>query len=458
MKRHNLHEQNRSTGETNITGEKNYTGVLKTRRGSATVEAAIILPIVIIVFISILSIIRIVETYERVQHALNQVAADLSQYSYLYAVSGLQEKHDKIVIDIEQAKNELLGQQNAISSFYGSIQKVTTDITFTDQEKFIEALIDEIRNVQDAGDSFEGLSEQVENLIADPMGELRVIALALSDKLFSRSKTALFSMVSKSMLKERLSKSIPVTDLEKSLRIKDGIYGLDFSGSSFFDDMQMIDLVVEYTVKPMPDIAVFPEIRLRNRSCVLAWTFGADRIRTENEDKKEESLWNIDTNTDPRIQHLNRGIEIEKRFSAELIKPFGKNGKVTPFYFPTIDAVKYDSEHEIDGLYLMVSLNPFLSSYKNKNTICARIKKYIDKLDNFSGGEKDGFAIDITEINRDCKRVLYVIVPENDDLPEAFHEAIDECVKYSSKLGIELHYKQKYGEYANEKEDAENDG
>lgn len=51
-----------------------------------------------------------------------------------------------------------------------------------------------------------------------------------------------------------------------------------------------------------------------------------------------------------------------------------------------------------------------------------------------------------------------MIVPENSDLPEAFHEAINECVKYSSKLGIELYYKQKYGEYANGEENTENDG
>jgi hypothetical protein len=435
---------------------KDIGGSLKTTRGSATVEAAIILPIVIIVFVSILSIIRIVETYERVQHALNQVAADLSQYSYLYAVSGLQERHDEIIDDIEKAKDEFFEQQNVVSSFYGSIQSLTGDITFTGQENVIDALISKFLFIQEAGGSIDDLSEQIDEIITDPMGELRVIALALSDTLFGKSKTALFSVVSKSMIKTRLSKSlsIPVCELEKSLRIKDGINGLDFSGSSFFNDKQTIDLVVEYTIKPMPDFIILPEIRLRNRSCVLAWTWGENGHHA-HEHINDDSLWNIDPKTDLRIQHMNRGIEIEKRFAAELVKPFGESGKVTPHFFPTVDAVKYDWE-EAGILYSIISLNPYLSSYSTKSAICGRIKSLTDKLHSFTGGEKSGFVIDITQINTGCKRAVYVVVPENSDLPEAFHEAFDECVKYCSKLGIELYYEQRYGEYANGEENTEN--
>jgi len=433
--------------------------MLKTIRGSATVEASIILPVVIIIFVSIMSVVRIVGTYEHVQHALNEVAADLSQYSYLYAVSGLQEKHDEVIDEIEKARDELLVQQNAINVFYGTIQNITGEMTFTGQEYDIELLTGKIRDIQELDDSLEDLSELVDKILADPTGELRIIALALSETLFGKSKTVLFSIVSKSMLKEKLSKSLSMhdKDLEKNLRIKGGINGLDFSGSSFFDDKQTIDLVVEYTIKPMPDISILPEIRLRNRSCVLAWTLGAGRLRMQ-EDTNKESLWNIDLNTDPRIQHMNRGIEIEKRFAAEIIKPFGENGIVTPLFFPTVDAVKYEHGKEISSLYSMISLNPYLSSYKSKSAISARIKNLIDKLHDFKRGEKNGIVIDITQKNTRVKRVVYVVVPENSNLPEAFLEAVDECAEYSSKLGIELYYEQKYGEYEYGEESTENDG
>ncbi|NLM26603.1 MAG: hypothetical protein GX211_00290 [Clostridiaceae bacterium] len=454
MKNLSFHNQKRCNA-----GTINTVKALKASRGSATVEAAVILPVIIIVFISILSIIRIAGTYDRVQYALNQVAADLSQYSYLYTVLGLQEGHDEIIDDIENAKNEFFKQQNVINTFYGTIQSITGDISFTGQENDINALIGLVDNIQNIGNSYDDLSAQIEKVLTDPMGELRIIALALSDKLFSGSKTELFSIVSKSIMKEKLSNSLSITvsDLEKNLGIKGGINGLDFSRSSFLDDKQTIDLVVEYTVKPVTGFAIVPEVRLRNRSCVLAWTSGSDRIRT-HEDTDDESLWNNDINTDPRIQHMNRGIEIEKRFAAELIKPFGENGKVTPHFFPVVDAVKYGHGNEIEKIYSMISLNPFLSSYKTKNVIIGKIKNLIDKLHNFSGGEKNGFVIDITPKNTVLKRVVYVIVPENSSLPEAFHEAFEECSKYCSGFGIELYYEQKYGEYANGKEDTENDG
>ena len=72
MKNLSFHNQKRCNA-----GTINTVKALKASRGSATVEAAVILPVIIIVFISILSIIRIAGTYDRVQYALNQVAADL---------------------------------------------------------------------------------------------------------------------------------------------------------------------------------------------------------------------------------------------------------------------------------------------------------------------------------------------------------------------------------------------
>ena len=47
---------------------------------------------------------------------------------------------------------------------------------------------------------------------------------------------------------------------------------------------------------------------------------------------------------------MNRGIEIEKRFAAELIKPFGENGK-SPAFFPGCDAVKYGHGNEIENIF-----------------------------------------------------------------------------------------------------------
>ena len=130
MKNLSFHNQKRCNA-----GTINTVKALKASRGSATVEAAVILPVIIIVFISILSIIRIAGTYDRVQYALNQVAADLSQYSYLYTVLGLQEGHDEIIDDIENAKMSFQTAKR-YKHLLRTIQSITGDISFTDRKRY----------------------------------------------------------------------------------------------------------------------------------------------------------------------------------------------------------------------------------------------------------------------------------------------------------------------------------
>ncbi len=83
-----------------------YIKVLKTKAqfGSATVEAAITLPLVILALVSVLSIIRITSTYEMIQHSLNQVAVQLSQYTYISTVTGIKPKHDDLQNNLNNAK------------------------------------------------------------------------------------------------------------------------------------------------------------------------------------------------------------------------------------------------------------------------------------------------------------------------------------------------------------------
>ncbi|NLY17570.1 MAG: pilus assembly protein, partial [Clostridiaceae bacterium] len=128
----------------------------KAQRGSATVEAAIVLPIVMLAFMAVLSIIRIAVTYQRMQQALNQVSCQLSQYSYLYAISGLKEQHDKLNKEINEAVDELKKQQDVFTAFYGEMQSITENmgqINVSDIND-MESIINLAGNLKDTADSY----------------------------------------------------------------------------------------------------------------------------------------------------------------------------------------------------------------------------------------------------------------------------------------------------------------
>lgn len=417
-------------------------------KGIATVEAALILPLVMLAVLAVLSIIRITASYERMQHALNQVAEDMSQYSYLYAVSGLKEQHDKLADKIEQAQSELLEQQNAVTTFYQSIQSVADNAAALGQGNgnLMNAFDDMLADLNNVNSSYDALVGKVDQILADPMGEVRLIGLALSDTLFSEAKTTLLGAIAKSMLRGRLASEldIPARDVEQRIRLADGIDDLDFSCSTFFEDKQTIDLIVEYSVKPMPDFFFLPEIRLRNRACVLAWTWGTDR-QSHQESNPSDSIWNYKGNLSYFRQNTGRGITAEDRFEKELVDKLGEHAEATPFYFPVVDVVEFEHGNQPGKLITFFTLNPFLKSYQRKGAVLSKIRQKLNELYSFRSAEKDGFMIDVT--GKNYERIVYIIIPENEDIPQTYLQDFEEGLKEAKKLGIQLYQVKKYGEY-----------
>lgn len=428
----------------------------KRQCGIATVEATVVIPVVMIAFISLLYVIRIVSVYSRMQNALNQVAAELSHYSYIYAVSGLKQQHDELADKTKNAAGELREQAEIIESFYRTIKEISGDTssfvkTRTNTGDIVSDLITEVENMQD---SSEKLAEIMDRILQNPSEELQLIGLALSDSLFGRTKTVLFGAMAKSMLRNNLAEDLKVASdqLGKLLMLKGGIDQLDFSASTFFNDSETIDLIVEYTVKP--GIYLFPEVRLRNRACMLSWAWGVeDGAGSDNENMNDsDSLWNIDKGKNETSQHLARGNKIDRLFAAELKKKLGNRAEITPENFKTIDLIEYAQDGRDGSLVMIFSLNPFLPSYSSKNAVIGTIRQNINKLSTFQRYEVNGYLIDVSLLSGNYRRICYIVIPENETLPESYVQAFEECRAIAAKSGVELIQVQKYGEYENAEE------
>ena len=144
----------------------------------------------------------------------------------------------------------------------------------------MDKIASNISNVDNIQNSYNELLQDVGRIIEEPKGELQLIGLALSDSIVSQSKTALLSAVTKSMLTNNLSNQLGVDSdyICKYLGINGNMDQLDLSSSTLFSDNETIDIVVEYSVKPIPQVFIVPEIKLRNRVTVLAWSNGYGSI------------------------------------------------------------------------------------------------------------------------------------------------------------------------------------
>lgn len=215
----------------------------KQRKGVLTIEASIAYSIFLMVIVTILYIMRIVYTYGLIQHAAAQTAKELSQYTYIYQVSGLS--------DMNQ------GVQNAT-------------------EKRTEQFNKDVGKVVDLYDKFmAGDEEGVKNWeyggTTNPKEILKNVAAALIGTGGAEANQLLFESVVRPLMSGYIgadSKGNGANDRLQKLGVKGGIKGLDLSSSSFCEDGITIDLVVCYTIDPVMPIDIMPEMNFMNRAYV----------------------------------------------------------------------------------------------------------------------------------------------------------------------------------------------
>ena len=93
--------------------------MLKENKGSLTVEASLSLIIFIFAFLSILYLCKFARAQIVLQHAVNQTAKEISQYSYLTNKLGLKNdktKGDKTIEDTDKMISELNNLINLIGT------------------------------------------------------------------------------------------------------------------------------------------------------------------------------------------------------------------------------------------------------------------------------------------------------------------------------------------------------
>lgn len=213
------------------------------RKGSLTIEACISYSIFIMVIMTMLYIMRIVYAYNLIQHAVTQTAKELSAYTYLYQVSGLN--------DINT------GIQDA------------TSVRSEQFEKDVDSLV-KLYEALSGGDYDQGSYSGTTN----PVDVLKNMGAALVSQAGSEANNLAFETIARPMIEGYIgvdSRGNSANARLEALGI-DGINSLDLSGSHFFEDGQTIDLVVCYTMDPIFPIDVMPDMNLVNRAYVRGIT------------------------------------------------------------------------------------------------------------------------------------------------------------------------------------------
>jgi hypothetical protein len=433
-----------------LNGVKVIKGKERGIKGSTTIEATIVLPMLLIVVFSMAYIIRIFFIYNIMQDALSEVGRRYGNMSYFYHVTGLKDYSDALNTAADEAETTLTGQKdtlvNAFDSFNGIISGSSGQAVSTDS---IMAVLDKADDLSQASSDANDL---VRSIIADPKAELRMIITIFARKLNYNVTNKLVSLMAKGSLGKELGKRLNTDDPASVLGIEGGLAGIDFEQTSIFGDSESLEFVVSYTVKA-PIVFMFtPDIKLSNRVKIIAWTGGRGESvlkEEKKEDEKDEKNASVWTKMDNDKKYWDRGLEIEKLETDKIVSSAGRGDLVyvTPRKYPVIDAYIYNESKETVEYYDIFTLNPFMKTYSEKpSAIKSEIKKHAKRLLEFDTPDL------LKEKNiKYVKRIVIMIIPENSGnyAVEQYNKAKEELEQYE----IDIRLEKAYGTYEKAEEE-----
>ena len=358
--------------------------------GTMTLEAALVVPLVLCVFLSVIFIIRAVYAYGLIQHALNETASEIASSCYIYHVSGVKDIHDTARDGLND-RADIFGRQ--LDSFCDTFAS--------------GSLSDDGMNI-------------VDDINSNPADELKnAVAYILSGAL-DKGKTFVVTPIVKLYMKKYLitEKTTDVNKRLKALFIKNGFDGLDFSQSAFFEDTdESIDIVVKYSIRlPLP-IQFIGDMKLVQRSKVKAWMGGDETKGVLDGTVKSEDIWSL--------SNFQRGRKIQKLFGANL-----------PSNFPVI--AKFSSGNAV----MIKSMDLTAGSYQMGDNVIKTLEGYIKSLSNYEGQEKPWGSSGVVISGKDIKsRELLLVIPEN-KLPDATERILTDMVNSALKKGVKLTIKR----------------
>lgn len=235
----------------------------KNERGSVTIEATISLSAFMFTIVTILTIVNICIVQAKMSYAVNSVAKEISQYSYLYSLTGLNDREGEIYKAAKEDTKEVENVLTDINTVYNEIENLgqTGRQSMDNIDNILNAWDDVNSSVDTIGSAGSSAMKNIEEIAKDPKNLLFGIAKLGSVKAFDLAKSRLIAApLAKVMCKKHLvdKKDGDVESYLKYLGVvpsSTGSYldGLDFSNSSIFPyGSSEIYINVSYDVKVIP--------------------------------------------------------------------------------------------------------------------------------------------------------------------------------------------------------------
>ena len=284
-------------------------------RGAVTIEATIALTTFLFVFITIYSLITVCRAQARVQVAINNTAKEISQYSYLYGLTGLDSSLAKFQSDAQDAKDQTNAFVDDVVNVFDGIQSIggqAAAIDISDTEAMMTQWENIGNTVKETEDDFSSVKQSLEKMAENPQELLFGMAKLIGSEGLEIAKSkAIAEPISRALVKKHLKRSeddsadaccaalgiVPDTYFGK----KSYFNGIDFSNSTLFPyGSDEITIVASYKIKLPLLLPIDVEYSITQTAKTKAWLHGDGGVVKDSTTRIEQiekvadgsTIWN----------------------------------------------------------------------------------------------------------------------------------------------------------------------
>ncbi|HJA80209.1 MAG TPA: hypothetical protein H9776_00310 [Candidatus Mediterraneibacter intestinipullorum] len=276
--------------------------IFRNESGSVTIEATISLSTFMFAIVTILTIVNISMAQARISYALNTTAREISQYSYLYSLTGLKESQEKLY-------NAGISDTEGLSQVFSDINEVYNEIqnlgeTGSQTPNDIDGIMSAWESVNGSIDNIDqaigSLESNLSSIADDPKSLMFGIAKLAANEGFDLAKSRLIAApLAKVMVQKHLVSTDggSVDEYLKFLGVvpsATGSYidGLDFSQSTLFPNgSNEIRLNVTYDIEVIPLLPLDFTFHFNQTAVTHGWLNGEESYTDAAAYVENDTLW-----------------------------------------------------------------------------------------------------------------------------------------------------------------------
>lgn len=292
---------------------------IRNQKGAVTIEATISLTTFLFFFIMIYSIITICRAQAHIQIAINNTAKEISQYSYIYGMTGLDSTMSEFYSKAGEDQSKANGFIGNVSDTFNAIQSGLGDAHDAVAAGDVESALQQLQNAADgAKGSSEDAAKALEEAAKNPQQLLFGMARIIGSNSLDLAKSRLIAApIARGLVKKHLKrsesdtaeafcKSVGIMPKESASPDEKYFKGLDFTRSTLFPyGSDEITIAVTYKIRLVQLLPVDIPFTITQTAVTKGWLHGDKSVSNKSNEEKIKSvekdgnsIWNNSTGSE----------------------------------------------------------------------------------------------------------------------------------------------------------------